>query len=195
MAYVETSTGSVVLLYILIWFGVGGGIGAAIGSSKGRATLGFFLGLFLGFIGWIIVAVMEPSAEQRLIRTSELAQVLQNPQINQQRTKVAADRACPWCAEFIKPAAIVCRFCGRDIPRMQMANNSNSSPESETELTKWLRDTNPRWAEEALEIFRSRQSVVMNPRDWLNELCSRLANGSDGRAAADKIPLDFPNNQ
>jgi hypothetical protein len=27
----------------------------------------------------------------------------------------AEERACPWCAETIKTAAIVCRFCGRDI--------------------------------------------------------------------------------
>lgn len=26
------------------------------------------------------------------------------------------ERTCPWCAETIKAAAIVCRFCGRDVP-------------------------------------------------------------------------------
>ena len=28
----------------------------------------------------------------------------------------AADRKCPFCAETIKREAVVCRFCGRDIP-------------------------------------------------------------------------------
>jgi protein-disulfide isomerase len=27
----------------------------------------------------------------------------------------AEERVCPWCAETIKAAAIVCRFCGRDV--------------------------------------------------------------------------------
>jgi hypothetical protein len=25
------------------------------------------------------------------------------------------ERTCPWCAETIKAAAVICRFCGRDI--------------------------------------------------------------------------------
>ena len=25
------------------------------------------------------------------------------------------ERACPWCAETIKTAAVICRFCGRDV--------------------------------------------------------------------------------
>ncbi len=28
-----------------------------------------------------------------------------------------ATRTCPFCAERVKPAATVCRFCGKDLPR------------------------------------------------------------------------------
>jgi len=31
------------------------------------------------------------------------------------RPAEAAERACPWCAETIKAAAVICRFCGRDV--------------------------------------------------------------------------------
>ena len=119
MAYIDTGTSSVMVLFLLLWIGIGGGVGAAIGSSKGRAAAGFFLGLFLGIIGWIIVAVLEPTAEQRLLRASELARVIQQPQNGQQPTQVVAERACPWCAEPIKLAAVVCRFCGRDVPQSE----------------------------------------------------------------------------
>ena len=138
MAYVDTGTSSVMVLYLLIWIGIGGGVGAAIGSSKGRAAAGFFLGLFLGIIGWIIVAVLEPTAEQRILRASELAGVLQYPQNSQQPSRVVAERSCPWCAEQIKPAAIVCRFCNRDVTPDETMISYNSQPQYQNETTQFV---------------------------------------------------------
>jgi hypothetical protein len=102
--------------FVLLSFAVSGGIGAAIGASKGRAGLGFALGAFLGFIGWIIIAVMEPSPQERLRRTQEFARAVHGSPGDTSGGPGAGERACPWCAETVKTAALLCRFCGRDLP-------------------------------------------------------------------------------
>lgn len=90
---------------------IGAGVGWAIGEPKGRGAQGAILGLVLGFIGWIIVGLMEPTDEVRQRRTAELADAIGAP-----RTMSAGmTRPCPWCAEDIKVAARVCRFCNRDV--------------------------------------------------------------------------------
>ncbi len=54
--------------------------------------------------------------------------LMQNPRDegNIYRPRVAAqsdERTCPWCAETIKAAAVICRFCGLDV---QMQANAAS---------------------------------------------------------------------
>lgn len=83
--------------FLVVWV-VMAIIGAMIGSSKGMGSAGFFLGLLLGPIGWIIVAVLQPSTA-----TADRVAVGEGR------------RPCPHCAEFIRPEANVCRFCGRDV--------------------------------------------------------------------------------
>jgi Protein of unknown function (DUF2510) len=97
--------------FFIIWLVlgplVGGGIGYAIGLPKGRAALGFVLGMFGGVIGWIVIAILDPTPAEMERRA---AQSTAEPS-----TSNAPERVCPWCAETIKAAAIVCRFCNRAV--------------------------------------------------------------------------------
>jgi len=101
----------IILLVIVFVVLFKGGIGYLIGRNKGKGGLGFVLGLFLGIIGWIIIAVIpgEPAPVNRVSR-------LRRPERPGPGRPGADDRVpCPHCAEMIRPAAHVCRFCNNKI--------------------------------------------------------------------------------
>lgn len=97
-------------------------IGSAIGSNKGHAGAGFVLGLLFGPIGLIIVAVIPATPEAEAVRSAQVAaatQVLAGQRL----------RHCPWCAEVIQPAAIICKHCGRDVPVSEPHGDTAKSAE------------------------------------------------------------------
>lgn len=87
------------------------GIAAAmVASSKGRSAAGwFFLGLILGPFGLIfaLISGKEGPAD--------------------------GERKCPFCAEFIKKEAVVCKHCGRDLPAPVVAEKLKQDSEWDRE--------------------------------------------------------------
>jgi hypothetical protein len=133
-----TSNSDIWLILVISWL-VSAFIGALIGGTKGKAGAGFWCGFFLGPIGWIIAALLQPTTEveaarqgavqaaMRPVNATPIAYRATEPcpscgrMVGENQNFCAfcaapLARSCPWCAEKIKSAAIVCRHCGRDIP-------------------------------------------------------------------------------
>ncbi|HIJ97339.1 MAG TPA: zinc ribbon domain-containing protein [Desulfuromonadales bacterium] len=74
-------------------------IPASIAQKKGHSFSTFWL------YGTLLFVIALPHA--LLIRPV--------PEIEEAQALAAGGRKCPHCAEIIKSAAKVCRFCGRDV--------------------------------------------------------------------------------
>ena len=76
-------------------------IPAAIAQSKGKSFVTWWL------YGAALFIVALPHA---LLIKADVKE------IERERLQSGSSRKCPFCAEIIKAEAIVCRYCGRDIP-------------------------------------------------------------------------------
>jgi hypothetical protein len=175
---------------------IGGGIGYLIGQSKGLATVGFCLGALLGFIGWIIVAVMEPSPEERLRRDAELVSLRAEAGVpgGFGKPMSTSERPCPFCAEMIKPAAILCRCCGRDVPAVPVQAVDEPSikcaPSFESVRASYATVFAAVW-----EAAQQKQPWPAAPERALADACRRMLQGQSAEVAVYRAfprPIDAP---
>jgi len=114
----------------LFWFGFSILCGV-IGASKGRSGfLVFLAAIFLTPFLTLIYILAVPKHKNV------------DPPID---SASSVDIACPKCAETIKRAAKVCRFCGLDLEayRAEQEKNRGSEEWIEQRFERWLREQNP----------------------------------------------------
>jgi len=112
----------------LLWLGFSILCGV-IGSSKGRnGFLVFLAAVFLTPILTLIYILVVPK------QTDAPAPAA-----------TETEMACPQCAEAIKRAAKVCRFCGYDLEayKAEQEKNRGSDEWIEQRFERWLREQNP----------------------------------------------------
>ena len=84
------------MTFLFIWFCFGI-VGAMIAGGKGNSGCGgFVLGVLLGPIGLLIAFFSSDNDDKKREKTGDV-------------------KKCPYCAEYVKEDAVVCKHCGRTL--------------------------------------------------------------------------------
>jgi hypothetical protein len=87
-------------LWLGFWGILGGFIGAGIQGKQGHSMVaGFLIGFLLGpCLVWLLFLQSSSSKGLGL-------------------------KKCPYCAEYVKPEAVICKHCQKEFPKTVMENN------------------------------------------------------------------------
>jgi hypothetical protein len=105
----STSGAVIILIVIVIVYFLPSIVAAGRERNGGVLVLNLFLGWTL--VGWVVALAWAASLPHKTAGTAHT--------IGPSGELVATPRTvcCPFCAEDIKPEAIVCKHCGRDLPK------------------------------------------------------------------------------
>ena len=99
--------GTLIIVALILAF-----IPAFIASYKGRSfTLWYFYGFML-FLVALIHSICISTSEKALCERGEL-------------------KKCPFCAEYVKKEAKVCKHCGKELPEVLPIDKENKTGENE----------------------------------------------------------------
>jgi hypothetical protein len=113
---------------LVLWI-VSAIVGGMILERYNKGGTGLTLGCLLGPLGCIIALVMRSNAaseEQRRLQAQQM-EILRSASTQGGSPEVRDERECPFCAERILRKAIVCKYCGRDVPP-QPESKAEASP-------------------------------------------------------------------